>query len=283
MPYDVVAHAKALDAASAAICKLAEHLGHERFAKLYRESDSLEDIGLAIELTVNSYVSEKRLFTLNVLQFPHKSATVTTADPVATRVINRIGRNLPLPADKIVQPLVASDEKAFEEFGLIWSYLPDSEIHDLAWESFHGWHGTAGYMDGQIAVRPLVTPVSAPGALAEIIQEIRMCYAFGQMIAIHGLCRALLETALTDVCIRIGKLSQAEADSDFFFRDFPPWKRIKWVLRGAACNDAFSLYAATSRVIHGAAKPEDTRSVIRETIDLVERLYAQHAHALSSK
>ena len=187
MPYDVVAHAKALDAASTLICKLAEHLGKDRFAQLYREAESPEAGGLAIRMTVDSYVSEKRLFTLNALRFPHKSATVTTQDPVATRVINRIGRNLPLPADKLVQPLVATDEDAFDDFGLMWSYLPDSEIHEISWDTFHGWHGTDGYMDGQIAVRPLITPVPAPRALSEIIQEIRMCYAFGQMIAIHGL------------------------------------------------------------------------------------------------
>jgi hypothetical protein len=180
-----------------------------------------------------------------------------------------------------LRPLFADDTKKFEEFEMGCSYLDDSELFDLSWDDFHQWHSPGHYIQGQIVTRCLISPVPLPGALPKILSEIRMSYAFGQMIAIYGLCRSLVETALTDVCFRIGALTKAQIEDDYFFKDFPPSKRINWVFRGPDRSEAFALYTATSRVIHGTKTPTDTHNIVRRSIALVELLYARHAGRLA--
>lgn len=279
MKYDVVAHAKKIHGLSESICAIARKIGKTKFADYFQNCAAESDDSLLSYLQAHSYIDEKRQFALNLLTFPEYS-TITTTDPIAIEVISRVGRRRALEADKILQPLAASDPSLYDEYGLATSYLPDSELQDLSWDQFHGAHGTEGYVFGRIITRPLISPVSLPRSMPEILEEIRMCYAFGQMTAIHGLCRTLIETALTDVCMRTGFLTKAEVESDYFFKDFPPHKRINWVLRGSSRSEAFQLYASTSRVIHGSSKPKETSTIVRNSIDLVERLYLQHASQL---
>ena len=279
MAYDVEADAKYINELSEGICSLARRFSVQDLARRYQSTSSeLED--LAVKVAIDGYVADKRRFTMNLLNFPHNAATLTVNDPTAARVLSRVGRNQPLPADEVVQPLVAPDKKRFQDFGLLWSYIPDAEAHDLSWDSFHGWHGTAGYLEGIIAARPMITTVGLPKAIAKIIGEIRMCYGFGQMIATEALCRTLLEVALTDVCVRLGVLTPHDVASDYFFSDFPPRERIARTLQGEARREASVVYGALSRVIHGSAAPGDTRAVIRQTFGLVERLYAQNESKL---
>lgn len=219
------------------------------------------------------YTESKRLLTRTLLRL----RTVSTSDRTAERVIRSIGLNEPLPADRILQPILAADPKQYETYGLAYSYLEDSELEDVSWNEFHGWYSVDGYVLGQIVTRVLVTPKSPPEVISTILSEIQMCYAFGQTTAIYGLCRTLIETALTDVCVRIGALTQAQVASDFFFKDFPPAKRIHWTLRGSYKAEAFELYTATSRVIHGNARASDATPIVRRSIALVERLYSLHA------
>jgi hypothetical protein len=281
MAYDIIEDAKLIDGLSTSVCHLAKRLGRRALVDSYTQGAG--DHGLAVQLLINSYVEEKRRLTLNLLKWPHEAATLTTKDPTAIRVLNRIGRRQPLAADEIVQPLVASDEKRFEQFGLLWSYIPDTEASDISWDSFHGWHGTDDYLKGIIVARPLLATVSTRLALSRIIQEIRMCYAFGQFIAVYGLCRTLFETAVTDVCVRVGVLTKEDADSDYFSRRLRLKGRIDRTLEGSARREASLLYCELSRIVHGSAEPNDVDSVIRQTINLTERLHAQNASKISAR
>jgi hypothetical protein len=158
---------------------------------------------------------------LNLLTSP-KLATLTTSDSVAASVIRAIGLNQPLPADRILQPIVADASKQFDDYEMEFSYLDDSQLQDLSWDEFHRWYFTSGYIHGQIVTRCLISPVTLPPTLPKILDEVRMCYAFGQLAAIYGLCRGLVETAITDVCVRIGAITKAQLEDDYFFKDFPP-------------------------------------------------------------
>src|SRR4051812_1219900 len=117
MPYDIVADARALDALSDAICEVVKRTGKREFIERYYSDPDAEGRN-PVRMCVNSYVEDKRRVTLAVLEFPHKYAAITTTDRKAERVIGRIGRGQPLPADEIVQPLVGQDKKAYEDFGL---------------------------------------------------------------------------------------------------------------------------------------------------------------------
>jgi len=296
MKYDVVSHAKKVNSMSASLSEMARQLGPKAFADSYRNGPqhltSLLDDGpsklteasrqaLRVYYGAQEYMDAKRQLALNLLTSP-KLATLTTTDSVAASVIRAIGLNQPLPADRILQPIVADASKQFDDYEMEFSYLDDSQLQDLSWDEFHRWYSTSGYIHGQIVTRCLISPVTLPPALPKILDEVRMCYAFGQMAAIYGLCRGLVETAITDVCVRIGALTKAQLEDDYFFRDFPPHRRINWTLRGSEKSEAFALYTATSRVIHGSKAPEDTASIVRRSIALVERLYSRHAHPLAS-
>jgi hypothetical protein len=209
--------------------------------------------------------------------------TLRTADPVATSVIRAIGLRKPLPADRILRPLVADNTKEFDTYEMEVNYLDDSHLLNLSWDEFHAWHSASNYIDGPLATRCLISPVALPPALPKLLDEVRMSYAFGQVTAIYGLCRALIETAITDVCVRIGALTKAQVDANYFFRDFPPARRISWVLRGSERSEAFDLYSEASSVIHGSKAPENTLDIIRRSIALVELLYARHARRLAAE
>jgi hypothetical protein len=280
MDYDVVLHARNVHDLSESVCKIFRKIGKQKFIESYKKGiDRGDEIALLVSVRVNYYVSEKRELTLNLLIWPDYS-TIKTADAIAIDVIHRVGRREPLAADKILQPLVIDNSEDYSQYDLAVSYLPDSKLYDVSWDEFHGWHGTEGYVLSRIIARALISPVTLPPSIPKIMNEIRMCYAFGQTIAVHGLCRTLIETALTDVCLRIGVLLEAQVKSDYFFKDFPPQKRIRWTLRGRLQSEALELYGVTSRVVHGSERPADTDTVIQNTIELVERLYAEHASKL---
>lgn len=288
MPYDVIANAKKVNSMSDSLCAMAQRLGPKAFADCYRTGPqhlcSLLDEGpsdlsessrqaLRVYYGARDYIDTKRQLARALLG----RCIVTTVDQTAATVIRAIGLNEPLPADKILRTILTTDPKLFEDYGMAYSYLEDSELEDVSWNEFHGSYSVSGYVSGQIVTRVLICPISPPNAISTILGEIQMCYAFGQMTAIHGLCRALIETALTDVCLRIGALTKAQIASNYFFKDFPPAQRIKWTLRGADRDEAFAIYTATSRVIHGATEPSNTASIVRESVALVERLYSRHA------
>ena len=280
MAYDLIQDAKELHNRSEAVYEIFRELGKEKFAERYKQGAGSGDTdALKVCLAVALYIAGKHTLTLNLLGFP-KYATITSADPVAVDVIRRVGRRQPLAADKILQPLVIGNSDEYDDYGMAVSYLSDSELLHFSWEDFHGWYGCERYVLGRIVARSLISPVMLPKSVPDIIDEIRMCYAFGQIIAVHGLCRTLIETALTDVCLRIGVLSEAQVKSDYFFKDFPPQKRIRWSLRGRLQSEALDLYGITSRVVHGSNAPADADTVIQKTIDLVERVYAEHASRL---
>lgn len=304
MTYDVISHAKKVSGLGNDLCAIERKLGKKPFAESYRNGpkqykllldrtlfeltgDKPSEISdsdrqaLGVYLAAQDYIDSKRQLAINLLTCPDL-VTLTTADSTAASVIRAIGLNHSLPADHVLRPLVATDTEQFNDYNMESSYLDDGELRNLSWDEFHRWYSGDRYIEGQLATRCLISPVPLPSTLRSILDEVRMCYAFGQMTAIYGLCRGLIETAITDVCVRIGALTKAQVGDDYFFKDFPPAKRINWVLRGSARSEAFALYTATSRVIHGSKAPENTRAIIRRSIALVELLYTRQARQLAS-
>jgi hypothetical protein len=236
---------------------------------------------LRVYLSALDYIESKRQLAINLLSSP-EFVTLTTTDYSAATVIRAVGLNQPLPADRILQPLVADDTKQFDDYAMEFNYLDDSELRNLSWDEFHRWYSAATYIQGQIVTRCLISPVPLPPTVPKILSEVRMCYAFGQEAAIYALCRGLIETALTDVCLRIGVITKQQIEADYFFKDFPPHRRVNSTLHGPDRSEAFALYTATSRVIHGAKTPDDTTNIVRRSIGLVERLYSRHALRLAT-
>jgi hypothetical protein len=243
MKYNVVSHAKKVSALSDSVCALHGQLGSKDFADAFlRGSESLSRIlddlegshpkppesvrrTLRAYMASDEYMDNKRHLAINLFTCLDL-VTLTTADSVAASVIRNVGLNRPLPADRILKPLVADNNKHFDDYEMEFSYLDDSELQNLSWDEFHRWYSTVGYIHGQIVTRCLITPVSLPPAIPKLLDEVRMCYAFGQMAAIYGLCRGLVETALTDVCVRLGVITKKQVEDDYFFKDFPPHRRI---------------------------------------------------------
>jgi hypothetical protein len=297
MKYDIVEHAREVNSLSETLRATERQFGKQRFADCYRrgrgnykalldefidKEHNLEQSkkqALRVYGAVRDYIESKQQLARNLLG----RYTLTTTDRTAETVIRAIGLDEPLAADRIVKPLLAQDPKLFEDYGMGNSYLEDSELENMSWDDFHASYSVVGFVHGQILTRVLILPVTPPKTIPSIINEIQVCYSFGQMTAIHGLCRALIETALTDVCLRSGKLTPKQIADNYFFKDFPPSRRINWTLHGESRSEAFALYTATSRVIHGASEAEDTASIVRRSVALVEKLYSGHAPAMRSR
>ena len=227
---------------------------------------------------VSTFADEKRRLVFFLLDH----ASLTEGDPVTLEVLTKVATDEPFDADHIVTTLIESQPGDVITYDLVWSYIDQDDLRNRSWDDFLGSYGLDGVIQGRIDARCLLSPVEPPRELEEVIQEMRLCFAFGQLTAVHALCRTLLETALTDLCLRLGHISKKELNSEFFFKDYPPARRIQAVTpsRSEDREEAFRLYKGASKIIHGTDQPKGTGEVAARTIRLVERLYRRHANRL---
>jgi hypothetical protein len=112
-----------------------------------------------------------------------------------------------------------------------------------------------------------------PAALAELIEELRRCYATHHYTASVALCRTILEKAVTDIAIERGDiLPPTEAD---YFQDYPPYMRFDIVLgrHTETRTKIANFYRYASRVIHGAEEPDE--AIAKRALEFSLKLVTQ--------
>jgi len=265
-----------------AICAFRADLGKKRFQAAYREAKQkflVEDCdpeSLRVYATVYKYIEEKRRLALILLE----SEVYIHPDKELLHICRCVLENKPTDADKIITPLLEDDGDDYSRYNMGWSYLEDEKLHTMSWDGFLGNHSLDCVMEGHIEARCILSSVRFPESFGRIIDEIRISYAFNSLTAVHSLCRTLLETGLTDLCLRLGYISENQINDRFFFKDYPPKERIFKTCRGPDKDEAFRIYKIASESIHGVSKQVEGMSLIRATISLLEKLYAQHASNL---
>jgi hypothetical protein len=134
--------------------------------------------------------------------------------------------------------------------------------------------------------RPLILPVEIPAQLHVFVHEARDCYASEHYNAVYSLTRTLLETAITDICLRSGLIPKNFFEGNYF-RDYPPHERIDRVTRGNSRlrNLVLRLYKRTSLLVHGAKTVDAAQalSALAEAQAYVHQLYRNHQAALEPR
>lgn len=134
-------------------------------------------------------------------------------------------------------------------------------------------------MQAYLQAKPLVAVGELPARLQELIAEARRCYAFGQPNAVMTLCRMILEFAITDIGVRIGRFPAPESLDDFYGA-YPPKERADKLLgkRSPRRKRFKKLYDAGSKAIHSSTDeaPYSALGYLQAVLEFVSDEYAVH-------
>ena len=108
-----------------------------------------------------------------------------------------IAGDKPFESDHIIKAIIEPQPGDLVIYNLQWSYIDQDDLQNRSWDDFLGNYGLDGVIQGRLDARCLLTPVDTPKELEDIIDEMRLCFAFGQITAVFALCRTLLESAIT--------------------------------------------------------------------------------------
>jgi len=131
---------------------------------------------------VSTFADEKRRLVFFLLDH----ASLTEGDPVTLEVLTKVATDEPFDADHIVTTLIESQPGDVITYDLVWSYIDQDDLRNRSWDDFLGSYGLDGVIQGRIDARCLLSPVEPPRELEEVIQEMRLCFAFGQLTAVHA-------------------------------------------------------------------------------------------------
>jgi hypothetical protein len=150
-------------------------------------------------------------------------------------------------------------------------------------ELLFSWISPAEYASALAQVRILVTPFRIPLNLQSFIDEARQCYALEQYAAVQSLSRTVLEAAVNDIAVRIGKIPKKAIEDDMF-QEYPPKKRIRMVA-GSEFDTIYNHYRDLCTVIHGVSTSASTGPLesLTKTLGLVDYLYQSHKETMRTK
>lgn len=204
-----------------------------------------DDIGSFLDL-----ISEKGQLWREISDELMRNSTYVVKDPVARATIEEMG--FPDAED-----------------------LHDDDCEELLWN----WLSPRGYAVGLAQVSALIAPVDVPPLLKQFIEEARQCYALQQPNAVFSLSRTILETAINDICVRIGRIQKRVLDEDDF-RDYSFAYRLGIVENGSRYDRIRDCYKLLCRTVHGttAVNLNDALTALLEVLTYVSQLYLVHQH-----
>jgi hypothetical protein len=155
------------------------------------------------------------------------------------------------------------------------------DINEAGNRLLRSWLSPQDYVLALSRVNALISPVPVPETLRQFVEEARQCYAFDQPNAVYSLSRTKLETAVNDICVRIGRMPKHVLQEDDF-REWPFSRRLGLLLSGPCLTRAYDHYKLLCRLVHGGTTvtPGDALTALAETLGYVSQLYAVYRHAM---
>jgi hypothetical protein len=163
--------------------------------------------------------------------------------------------------------------------------LSDIEDIDKAGNRLlRSWLSPQDYVLALSQVDALISPVPVPETLRQFVDEARQCYALQQPNAVYCLSRTILETAVNDICVRIGRMQKHVLQEDDF-REWPFSRRLGLLSSGGCFTRAYDHYHLLCRLVHGGTTVTsgDALTALAETLGYVSQLYAVHRHAMRDR
>jgi hypothetical protein len=175
--------------------------------------------------------------------------------------------------------------KKIEDKGTCGLLIEDAgDIDDLAGKLLYSWFSDREYVLGLFRSGAVVIRCRVPFELRSLVEEARQCYAFQQYHAVISLCRTILETAVTDIGVRLRLIPKSALTRRDFYKQYPPWERIDAVASEPLRTQMHNFYDIASAVIHGRETTPTVSALgaLKSTLTMVEQLYSQHGHAISA-
>ena len=199
-------------------------------------------------------------------------SALSVEDPTAREVLHKIGENVGLESDRIMERIkeLRGDDPVLEE-------LDEDDIETLGSELFYSWYSHYEYVKALGELRPLILQCEPSSAVKRLVDQVRQCYAFQQYDAAFGLCRTLLEASIRDVCLRRGLLP--DMGEDAVLSEKLNWSQLRDAVSSAALNEKLKdLYGRLSKVLHArkAVTESDAREVFQETLSIIKEIYGVH-------
>lgn len=200
------------------------------------------------------------------------ASAIQLEDADASAVLRKISTGDGLPSDKVIDRLTAhsGEEISVEELG-------DEELWQLGSDLFYSWFSHDDYIHGLAELRPIILRVAVPESVAQLIGQVKRCYAFQQYDAAYALCRMVIEGSVRDICVR-RQLFPDLAGNAVLFEKYQ-WSKLRdKVSSGPLWERLRTLYEGLSAVIHSrkSVTKEEARSAFEETLQVVEQLYAEN-------
>ncbi|TAN03392.1 MAG: hypothetical protein EPN36_12545 [Rhodanobacteraceae bacterium] len=190
---------------------------------------------------------------------------VSIASPEARSLAQKLTTGEGLPTDKILKQLDANKDL------LDFSY---DELDELGEELFSSWFSHYEYISGLAELRPLVIHGAVSEAVSRLVRQVKDCYAFQQYDAAYGLCRAVIEASVRDICVR-RQLFPDLGENVILFEEFKWGELRRKVSSGDLSKRLQHLYADLCAVLHArkTVTKEEAREAFEETLQVVEQLY----------
>jgi hypothetical protein len=157
-----------------------------------------------------------------------RPVTEATMETLAQRVEEQLRLSAQLRELLVLESAVkVSDPRALAVLKEVHP-KPEEETEKDLWafgDQWFGYRDLPGYVRRLMEARPLILPVDIPGDLHVFVHEARDCYASEHYNAVYSLTRTFLETAVTDICLRLG-LVPKNFYQGRYFKDYPPYERI---------------------------------------------------------
>lgn len=175
----------------------------------------------------------------------------------------------------LFEALASKNLDEANEPDFVWDKRMEELEETLLWQ----WWGPREYVQAYLKAKPLVAIGELPVRLQELIAEARRCYAFGQPNAVMAVCRMILEFAITDIGVRIGRFPAPESLDDFYSA-YPPKERADKLLgrKGPRREKFKALYDAGSKAIHSSTdvSPYSALDYLQAILEFVSDEYAIH-------
>ena len=194
---------------------------------------------------------------------------VVVANVDAVQVLRKITTGDGLETDRIID-LLSSISETDER-----SEFSDSEIKRLGSELFYSWFSHHEYIAGLAELRPLAVSASVAESVSRLVRQVKDCYAFQQYDAAYGLCRAVIEASVRDICVK-RKLFPELGDNVILFEEFK-WSQLRdKVSTGDLRERLRLLYSELCTVLHArkSVGKSEALHAFEETLQVVEHLYA---------
>jgi hypothetical protein len=188
----------------------------------------------------------------------------------AAALLQKITTGEGLPTDKVLAHLHSAlgPKQALEEFA-------EEDLEELGSELFYSWFSHYEYIAGLAELRPLIVGGSVGESVSRLVRQVKDCYAFQQYDAAYGMCRAVIEASVRDICVR-RQLFPDLGDNVVLFEEFK-WSQLRDKVSSGPLRERLRcLYSRLCAVLHArkSVAKDEARRAFEETLQVVEQLYA---------